>query len=193
MKNRVFPLTILSLLTAISFAAVQTPRSSRTALASTSQSPLQNTVREQLPESCPVTKPLTHPFVPPPPYPKEIGPDGFWFCSNKLWTQLPLNGTWQGLRPYDSSRTALRQKLFWWREGFDGDKDSVPMLKVTGKRLDSPAPALMSDQHANASWTDDPKRTFFIVTGIEIPMHGCWKITGRFEDGELSYVIWVTQ
>jgi hypothetical protein len=66
------------------------------------------------------------------------------------------------------------------------------MLKVSGKRLDSSAPPLATDEHANTGWKDDPNHPF-IVTGIDIPTLGCWQITGRFKDAELSFVVWVTQ
>jgi hypothetical protein len=30
------------------------------------------------------------------------------------------------------------------------------------------------------------------MTGLDIPSVGCWKITARFEDAELSFIIWIT-
>jgi hypothetical protein len=66
------------------------------------------------------------------------------------------------------------------------------MLAVTGKRLDSPAPPLQMDEHANNGWTGDPDHPF-IVVGINLPALGCWKITGHYKDVELSFVVWVTQ
>jgi hypothetical protein len=32
-----------------------------------------------------------------------------------------------------------------------------------------------------------------MVVGIDIPTLGCWKITGHYEDEELTFVIWVAQ
>jgi hypothetical protein len=190
MKRRIFPLAIISLLTPICFVALQIPRSTQAAFASSSQDQ-QERVGKEVPESCPVTKPPAHPFVPPSPYPTQTGHDGFWFGTDKLWTLLPRDGTWNGLPHYRPTDTAFRNKLFWWREGYDVH-NYQPNLKVTGKRLDSPAPPLATDEHANGSWTND-RDLPFIVSGINIPTLGCWKITGRLEDGELSFVIWVTQ
>jgi hypothetical protein len=31
-----------------------------------------------------------------------------------------------------------------------------------------------------------------IMGGIQIPVFGCWKITGHYKDQELSFVVWVT-
>jgi hypothetical protein len=141
----------------------------------------------EVPAGCPVTKFSVPSFVPPVPYPTQT--DGFWLGSEKLWTMLPKNGTWK-LGHYKPADTTFRQKLFWWRKDFRGDAQS--MLRVTGKRLDSPAPPFITDQHAYASWTDDLEHPF-ITTGIDIPTVGCWQITGRFKDAELSFVVWVTQ
>jgi hypothetical protein len=191
MRRRVFPLVIISLLTLICLVtALRTPRLAQGSVAFASQDP-QQSVGKEVPESCPVTKPPANPFVPPVPYPVMTGPHNFWFGTEKLWTLLPRDGTWAGLGHYSPTDTAFRQKLFWWREGYDWHNYQPP-LKVTGKRIDSPAPPLATDEHANGGWTDDRNHPF-IVVGIDIPTLGCWKITGRFEDGELNFVIWVTQ
>jgi len=189
MKSRIFPLAIISLLTAFTFAAVQTPRSTHAALASTSQHLVQDAVRKQIPESCPVTKPPARPFVPPSPYPSQASPSSFWFGSEKLWTQLPTDGTWK-LGHYRPTDTAFRQKLFWWREGYDWRTDNPPKLRITGRHLDSPAAPL--EAGTSNGWTDDANHPFMVV-GMNIPTLGCWKVTGRYEDAELSFVIWVTQ
>jgi hypothetical protein len=86
---------------------------------------------------------------------------------------------------------AFRQKLFWWRQGYDWRTENPPKLKVTGRRLDSKAPPLEAD-NANAGWTDDQAHPFMVV-GIDIPTVGCLKITRHYGDEELSFVIWVAQ
>jgi hypothetical protein len=192
LKRPIPRLLITFLLTPSSFTAVQALALTQSARISATQRPLLYAVPEQVPESCPITKPPAHPFVPPSPYPSQISPDGFWFGTGKLWTQLPTDGTWKGLSHYRPTDTAFRQKLFWWREGYDWRNDSQPKLKVTGKRLDSTAAPLVSGEHAEAGWKGDSSHAFMVV-GIDIPSLGCWKITGRIEDAELSFVIWVAQ
>jgi hypothetical protein len=187
MRSRVFPLAIISLLTSICFVALKTPHSTQAALASASQQP-QDHMRKEVPEACQVTKPLAHPFVPPSPYPNQVGPDDFWFGNEKLWTVLPTDGTWRGLPHYRPTDTAFRQKLLWWRRGWR--IENPPKLRVTGRRLDSPAAPLEAE--ASNGWTDDANHPFIIV-GMDIPTLGCWKVTGRYEDAELSFVIRVTQ
>jgi hypothetical protein len=151
--------------------------------------PLQDGVQKEIPESCPVTKPPAHPFIPPPPYPSEISPDGFWFGTNKLWTRLLADGTWKGLPRWSDG--TFRQKLLWWHEGYDWHHEPRPRLKVTGKRLDAQAPPLQS--RVSNGWGEDDPDHPFITNGINLPALGCWRVTGRYEDAELSFVIWVTQ
>ncbi len=109
-----------------------------------------------------------------------------------LWTRLPANGTWKGLGHYQLNESALRQKLFWWRQGYDWRTEHAPTLTVTGKRLDAASPPLKSDDHANTSWTDDDRDHAFMVDAIDIPTLGCWQITGEYHGDELTFVVWVT-
>ena len=139
--------------------------------------------------SCPFTKPPVPAFIPPRPYPRLAGPDEFWFGNSRLWIALLTSGT---LRLPRASDRSLRQKLMWWREGYDWRRNRQPPLQLTGKRLDAPAPPLEADDHANAGWTDDPDHPF-IVTGINLPTPGCWKITGRLDDAELTFVVDVVE
>jgi hypothetical protein len=73
-----------------------------------------------VPEACPATNPSDQPFVPPYPYPAEPRLGGFWFGSDGLWIIPPANGEWRG----------LRQKMGWWRQGYDWGM--VPLLKIIG-------------------------------------------------------------
>jgi hypothetical protein len=141
------------------------------------------------PHSCPVTKPSKPPFQPPAPYPS----DGLvWVGSPKLWTDIPKDGTWQGLPHYTPEDSRFRQKLFWWSKGYDWRDENPPVLTITGKRLDGPSAPLSTDPHANAGWTNDRDHAF-MVAGIFIPTLGCWKITGHYKGEELSYVVWVSK
>jgi hypothetical protein len=141
------------------------------------------------PETCSVTKPASQPFVPPPPYPAKPHRGGFWFGTDRLWTALPVSGTWSGLPHYTADDPTFRQKLFFWRQGYDTHTKPRPNLTVSGRRIDSPAGPLQTDGKGNGSWTEDDQ---FIVTGINFPTTGCWEITGRYENDELTFVVWVS-
>jgi hypothetical protein len=143
-----------------------------------------------VPTSCPITKPPEHRFFPPAPYSAKLNPQSFWFGSEKLWTFLQTDGTWNGLPHYTPNDPTFRQKLFFWRAGFDGRSEPQPSLTITGKRLDGPAPPLASDQaNAGGQGRDQP----FMVTGINIPTLGCWEITAHYQGEELTFVVRVTQ
>lgn len=137
------------------------------------------------PAICLVTRPPNPPFVPPSPYPAKFGPDGFWFGTQKLWTWLPINGEWRGLRSYEPGGLSYRQKLFWFRQGYNSRTETQPALVVTGRQLDASEPPLKSDtSNGFTSYS-------FMVVGIDIPTLGCWEITGEYKGDKLSYVIWV--
>src|SRR6476646_10584574 len=57
----------------------------------------------QVPANCPITRPSDHPFVPPFPYPPRVGQRQFWYGTDRLWTSLPVDGTWAGLPHYTPS------------------------------------------------------------------------------------------
>ena len=141
-----------------------------------------------VPSSCPVTKP-NQPFVPPAPYPAQPSLGRFWFGTDRLWTAIPVSGTWSGLPHYTPTDPTYRQKLPFGRQGYDPHTEPLPDLTVTGRRIDGPAGPLQSDGRGNGSWTRDDQ--FFIMTGINFPTLGCWEITGRYESDELTFVVWV--
>ena len=135
----------------------------------------------RVPETCPVTNPSDKPFVPPYPYPAEPRLGGFWFGSDGLWIIPPAEGEWRG----------LRQKMGWWRAGYDWRKEPTPKLKVTGRRLDSQAPPLDVDG-PNAVGVSGPPRNYMMV-GLTFPTPGCWEIMGHDENDELTFVVWVAK
>jgi hypothetical protein len=143
-------------------------------------------------DSCPVTKSPLMAFIPPSPYPTELPANSFWFGTEKLWTNLRMDGTWKGLPHYQPTDSAFRNKLFWWHEGYDWRTENAPNLTVTGKRLDAPAPSLTTDEHANAGWTNDSHHPF-IVAGVFIPTPGCWQITADYKGDTLTFVVLVSQ
>lgn len=138
------------------------------------------------PSDCPLTVSQDPPFTPPAPY-DTLGFKGdFWFGSDPLWTAISRGGIWNGL-PYEPS-SGYTQKIFWWREGYVWTEEPQPDLIVTGKRLDAEAPPLRVFPATNAYASDIGSA---MLTGVEFPTVGCWKITGQYRDTELSFVVWV--
>ena len=135
---------------------------------------------------CPVTQPPEPPFEPSPPYaPSSPGAGQFWYGTDRLWTRVPTSGTWPGLRGNPDGYT---QKVFWWREGYSWEHDPTPQLTVTGRRLDAPAPPLKASKATNA-FAEDIKSAMLV--GVNFPTRGCWEITGKIADQELSFVVWL--
>lgn len=171
MRSRVFLVAIIVLLTPTSFVTLQTAHGTGTQAA---------------PEACPVTKSPAQPFVPPPPYWRGNGSDQFWYGTEALWTLVGVSGTWNIRGNVLESKNAYRTKLTYWRRDFDWQKDK-PELTVVAKRLDGKAPIVFAD-HANAVFvTRDNKPA--MMTGIDIPSFGCWKITAQYRSSELSFVV----
>ena len=137
------------------------------------------------PASCPITIPQDPPFVPPSPY-DSMGFEGeFWYGSNSLWTAVRQNGAWEAL-PHNPE--GFTQKVFWWREGYVWTEEPEPALIVTGERLDASAPPLNASKATNAYASDIGSA---MLVGVDLPTLGCWKITGKYGEAEVSFVVWV--
>lgn len=138
--------------------------------------------------SCPVTQQPVQAFLPPLPYPGEHASTAFWFGSERLWIQLPTNETGIHLPHYRPTDTAFRQKTQWWRKGYDWRRERAPKLTITGRRLDSSALPIVSDDHANVGRMGDHA---FVMSGVNFPTLGSWQISGDYNDDKLTFAIWV--
>ena len=77
------------------------------------------------PPSCPITVRQDPPFIPPVPYDTLGFEEEFWYGSNSLWTAVRENGIWEALPLNPAGYT---QKVFWWRDGYVGNKEQQPDL-----------------------------------------------------------------
>jgi hypothetical protein len=139
----------------------------------------------QVPADCPVTRPPDPPFVPPPPH--QAWEDGrFWLGSNTLWTSLDGDGIWRGI----ASRSGVRNKFWWWREGWTWDTDlnsRDPGLIVTARRLDREAPPVKVGRVTNGKLDTG----WAMLLMLELPTEGCWEITGNYRAEVVSMVVYV--
>ena len=145
----------------------------------------QDHAQNEVAEACPVTKPPAQPFIPAPPHWTDHGPDQFWYGTDSLWTLLGVPGTWNIRGNVLESKDGYSTKLTYWRRGFDWRRDK-PELTVFAKRIDHEAPVVAADP-TNAVFvaTDKPA----MMTGIDIPSIGCWRITAQYRGDELSFVV----
>lgn len=135
-----------------------------------------------------------------------------WFGTGKLrvylsgreWAHLPLGDAptieemlgpdaASLLRKIPAWKGGFRNKVVWNWDGYDPHADPTPPLRITGRRLDASAPPLLSDTNragynGNGSWTAN---STFIMSGVLLPTDGCWQITGKLPDRELSFVVLV--
>jgi hypothetical protein len=140
------------------------------------------------PASCPTTRPPDPPFVPPapsPPEPPSVEGDKVWYGTNELWTWLNADGTWEMAR----DGHGLFDKSFWWRQGYDWRAETTPALRVTGRRLDAPAPTVMISDATNGF---EPSMGAFMLLGLELPTGGCWELTGHYAGRSLRFVVLVS-
>src|ERR1700721_308690 len=64
----------------------------------------------------------------------------FWVTpgvgTDRLWTALPETGAWIGLGHYTPSDPTFRQKLAFWRQGYDPHAEPRPIWIKKGRRMD---------------------------------------------------------
>jgi hypothetical protein len=134
---------------------------------------------------CAASKPtgrLFRPPVPPGPSSGVAPPGDVWYGTAALWTSIRWDGTWRDL-PYTNG--AYTQKVFWWSQGYDW----MSPLTVTGRRIDGSAPPLHASTATNAFAEDIGSS---ILVGVDIPVAGCWEITGHLKGVTLNFVVWVS-
>ncbi len=148
---------------------------------------------DRIPASCHVTLPGDNAFVPPISFrvPLSLPQGQFWFGTEKLWTILPIDGTWRGSKGANDpdSDYAYSTKIPWFRiHPAFSPKDP---LTITGKRLDGPAPSFSEVFWGNSFPRDEDNA--MIMGGISIPTYGCWRITTQYRNQKLAYTAWVVR
>lgn len=150
------------------------------------ETPTLEVVSKDSPANCPVTVTGILSFEAPEPYSPAAPWEGhFWFGSEHLWTVLPENGIWSAL---PKNRAGYTQKIFWWSDLFSLPEEPQPDIVVTGERLDGKAPPLKTYGGTNASAGDIGDA---MLTGVDFPTLGCWKITGEYKETSLIFYVWV--
>jgi hypothetical protein len=137
------------------------------------------------PASCPITTPSAPAFVPPAPYPPQAPYEAGWHGTPEFWTAV--DGNWYKL---PRNKNGYRQKVWWWRPGYNGAVEQTPALTVTGRRLDSPGVTFVAPRSSNGYHEDFGG--WAMITGVDVPTLGCWEITGCYGSHELSFVVSVT-
>ena|SRR5712691_5981430 len=140
-------------------------------------------VTQAVPSTCPVTLAAARPFAEPSPSTASR----FWYGSEGLAVLLKAGGRWRGM----GAARSYRDKLFWWREGYDGNSEPTPKLVVTGRRLDGESPALATPRTTGAKHADFGG--WAMLVALEFPSGGCWEVTGEYGTQKVSFVVEVRE
>jgi hypothetical protein len=95
-----------------------------------------------------------------------------YHTNGRLWTVLWPEGT---VRERPRGDGSIEMKFPWWR-GARGE------LRITGRRLDAPAPAL------RARVPDGYGAIGFQSSAVIFPTGGCWRVTGMAGEASLRFV-----
>jgi len=131
--------------------------------------------------SCPTTVAPLRTFAEPSP----SAASRFWFGSEPLAVLLNRSGTWRGMGP----KHAYRDKLFWWRQGYNGAAEQRPELIVSGRRLDGESGPATVSQATNAYHADFGGWAMLVM--VEFPAAGCWELKGEYKGQALTFVVQV--
>ena len=99
--------------------------------------------------------------------------------------RLSRSGTWRGM----GATHNYRDKLFWWRQGYDGETESRPDLSVSARRIDGAAPTVHVSRATNARHEDFGGWAMLVM--VEFPAAGCWEVKGQYGSETLSFVVQV--
>jgi hypothetical protein len=149
---------------------------------------LQQALFAQAPDTCPVTKPSTQPFVPPLPFSEQADPRVFWYGTDDLWTSLPTNGVWLFGKKNPPPELRFLRSVHLWRQPF-WDVESKAKLVVTASRLDA-AVATVTGGAPYGGWLEESQS---VQVNIKFPTAGCWRVTARYEEKELTFTALVTK
>lgn len=147
-------------------------------------------LQDARPVNCRVTLPADGVFEPPSTVsvPSRT-PDRFFFGNAGLWTVLPADGILRGSGPEKPGDFAYHDKSLWLRTHAPFLEQDGP-VSLEGKRLDGPGPSFIATYDGTSYPGEDGIAV--IVMGMNVPVFGCWELTGHYKDQDVTFTIWVT-
>jgi hypothetical protein len=158
-------------------AGAPTTTAASTATASTAAAGRPRPVTLADAKHCPVTLPRSG-------GPPGVSPDDFFgwgasYGNGTLWVGgLWPHGVIDAGPDFVAKDGSVGMKFGWWRT-------ATGKLRITGRRLDGPAPP------AQSFVPDGYGATGFQASGVDFPTEGCWEITGTLPTTSLRFVTFV--
>jgi hypothetical protein len=124
--------------------------------------------------ACPVSEPA---WAKPPEDPAVLSPPAFGYYYVNPDRSMWASAWWWEAEEYRLRASEEGVKVGWFRP-------AGAELKITGRRMDGPAPPL--EAHASCCYP-----TRFQASGVYFPSEGCWEVSAKAAESELSFVVWV--
>lgn len=112
--------------------------------------------------------------------PPGEAPSGLHHGNGELWVVIAYGGRIVADESMIQPDGSVRVKFPWWR-GVSGQ------LEIVGRRLDASSPRLQAG--VPSGYGD----IGFQSTAVFFPTEGCWEITGRVGNAELTFIVHVTK
>jgi hypothetical protein len=113
-------------------------------------------------------------LVPPAPYSATAPHGDVWYGTAKLWTALP------------AGEYGPRKSVWWSSASGGGAVEPEPDIEMTWERLDAERAPITNEGYGTSAHT--PEHGWFMIAGIDPAERGCWQVTARYKDAELSYI-----
>lgn len=113
--------------------------------------------------------------------PVDASPGTRWYGSDALAVMLPTDGIW----PTTKAGNLIAVKLFWWSEGLEPGMENALHVELTDLAKPDEHPKTLAATNAKAKSLGG----WAMLTGIDLPHAGCWRISGSYHGEELSFVI----
>jgi len=121
---------------------------------------------------CPLTEPV---WVKPPDDSAVLTPPEFGYYFVNADRSILASAWWTEEYPLRAGEDG--NKLGWFRP-------AGATLAITGRRIDAEAPPM--EAHIPCCYP-----TRFQATGLVFPAEGCWEVTAKAAESELTFVVWV--
>jgi len=109
-----------------------------------------------------------------------------WFGTEQLAAMIPADGRWNGM----GKQHNYRNKFWWWHQGYDAKSRSANRLNITAKNLDN-GTIITLHKASDAYQGSDNYAWGSMITAVEFPSSGCWRVSGSLGRAQLDINLYV--